>query len=188
MENLMIPVFKPLIEKEEFAAANNVLTNGWLGMGSYVGEFEEEVSKLLNLTDKHVVAVSTGHAALHLAMLLFDIGPDDEVITPSFNNIADFQAILAVGAKPVFCDVSLENYCLDPDDLLSKITKKTKALIVTHFTGNSCEIDKICKIVKEKKIKLIEDCAQAHGTKYKDKYVGNFGDAACYSFYATKHH
>ena len=111
----MIPVFKPLIEKEEFEAANAVLTNGWLGMGSYVGEFESKISDLLHLKDtgRHAVAVSTGHAALHLAMLLFEIGEGDEIITPSFNNIADFQAILAVGAKPVFCDVLEDTLCID---------------------------------------------------------------------------
>src|SRR4051812_39598329 len=92
-----IPVFAPLLEAEELRAAQAALEMGWLGMGSYVAEFERELTGLLEAPDRHVAAVSTGHAALHLALLLAEVGPGDEVITPSFNNVADFQAILATG-------------------------------------------------------------------------------------------
>lgn len=101
-----IPVFKPLIENEEIQAAVRSLEQGWLGMGASVGAFELELERVLGCEDRHVVAVSTGHAALHLAMMLMEVKDGDEIITPSFNNIADFQAILAVGAKPVFCDIN----------------------------------------------------------------------------------
>ncbi|MEE8141804.1 MAG: DegT/DnrJ/EryC1/StrS family aminotransferase, partial [Planctomycetota bacterium] len=89
-----VPVFKPLIESEEIAASTESLKMGWLGMGSYVGEFERALAEFCEAEDRHVVAVSTGHAALHLALLLAGVGPGDEVITPAFNNIADLQAIL----------------------------------------------------------------------------------------------
>ncbi len=182
----MIPVFKPLIEKEEFAAANDVLTNGWLGMGSYVGEFEEEVSKLLNLSDQHVVAVSTGHAALHLAMLLFGIGPDDEVITPSFNNIADFQAILAVGAKPVFCDVLEDTLCIDLDKAEKLITEKTRAIIVMDYDCFLCDHDKAREIGDKHKIKVIHDAAHSFGASYKGRPCGSLADATMFSFDPVK--
>src|SRR2546423_5218238 len=108
-----IPVFKPLIEKEEIAASVSALRLGWLGMGSYVGEFEEGIRNFIGATDRYVAAVNTGHAALHLALLVAGVGPDDEVITPSFNNAADFQAILATGASPVFCDIDPDSLCID---------------------------------------------------------------------------
>src|SRR5882757_7908049 len=98
-----IPVLKPLLEQEEFKASTDVLTLGWLGMGSYVGDFERGLEEFIGATDRYAVAVSTGHAALHLSLLLAGAGPGDEVITPSLNNAADFQAILATGASPVFC-------------------------------------------------------------------------------------
>jgi dTDP-4-amino-4,6-dideoxygalactose transaminase len=111
-----IPVFKPLIEKEEISAVVKSLEIGWLGMGSYVKEFEDQVAKTCKFKkedDRHVVAVNTGHAALHLSLLMIGVGKDDEVITPSFNNAADFQAILACGAKPVFVDINETTLCID---------------------------------------------------------------------------
>src|SRR5712664_2355010 len=110
-----IPVFKPLIEQEELRASASALELGWLGMGSYVGEFEEGIRNFIGASERYVAAVSTGHAALHLALLVADIGPGDEVITPSFNNAADFQAILATGAAPVFGDVDKLSLCVDMD-------------------------------------------------------------------------
>ena len=184
----MIPVFKPLIEKEEFEAANAVLTNGWLGMGSYVGEFESKISDLLHLKDtgRYAVAVSTGHAALHLALLLFDIGKDDEIITPSFNNIADFQAILAVGAKPVFCDVLEDTLCIDLDKAEALITDKTKAIIVMDYDCFLCDHDKAKKIGKAHNIKIIHDAAHSFGAVYKGLHCGNLADATMFSFDPVK--
>src|SRR5687767_6803116 len=111
MESL--PVFRPLIEKEEIEAAVKALELGWLGMGRYVGDFEESLKSYLEAHDRFVAAVSTGHAALHLGLRLAGVGPGDEVITPAFNNIADFQAILANGASPVFCDIDSASLCID---------------------------------------------------------------------------
>ena len=180
-----IKVAESITDLEEYRAIKNIILSGNYVSGANVKLFEQKFSKKFN--HNNAVAVNSGTAALHCALIALGIKPKDEVIVPSISFGSTATCVLHNGSKPVFCDVSLENYCLDPEDLLSKITKKTKALIVTHFTGNSCDMDKICKIVKKKNIKLIEDCAQAHGTKYKGKYVGNFGDAACYSFYATKH-
>ena len=121
-----IPVFKPLIEAEEFEASRRALELGWLGMGSYVGEFEQQLKRYLGADDRHVAAVSTGHASIHLGLLAMGVGPGDEVITPSFNNAADFQAILATGAEPVFCDVVEDSLCIDLDKAEAVISPRTK--------------------------------------------------------------
>lgn len=111
----MIPVFRPLIDKDEVEASREALELGWLGMGSYVNEFEQAIRSFIGATDRYVAAVSTGHAALHLGLLVAGVGPGDEVITPSFNNITDFQAIVATGAEPVFCDIDNDTLCVDLD-------------------------------------------------------------------------
>src|SRR5262245_43416693 len=106
----MLPVFKAQLDEETGQAALDVLASGWLGMGSYVEAFEHELGLFLELEDDTVaVAVNTGTSALHLALLVAGVGPGDEVITPAFNNLADFQAIVACGAVPVFCDVREDN-------------------------------------------------------------------------------
>ena len=131
-----IPVFRPLIEKEEISAAVESLELGWLGMGSYVRQFEDAVASVCNFApsdDRHVVAVSTGHAALHLSLLMMEVGHGDEVITPSFNNAADFQAIRACGAEPVFVDVQEDTLCINADKIEEQITDKTKCIIAMDY-------------------------------------------------------
>ncbi len=108
---MQVPMYKPLIEEEEIKAAKEALEMGWLGMGSYVAEFEEAIKQYVGTSDKYVAAVSTGHAALHLGLLIAGVGLGDEVITPSFNNIADFQAILATRAELVFCGGDFLSVC-----------------------------------------------------------------------------
>src|SRR5438045_7979039 len=129
----MIPVFKPLIQKEEYGAAHDALELGWLGMGSYVNEFEQGIKRFIGAEDRHVAVVSTGHAALHLALMTIGAGPGDEIITPSFNNVADFQAILAVGAEPVFCDVLEETLCIDLDKAEKPVNERTTSVIVVDY-------------------------------------------------------
>src|SRR5580700_5552834 len=113
MITMTVPVFKPLVEDAEFDATREALEGGWLGMGSYVRDFEAELQRFVAAPDRHIAAVSTGHAALHLALLVAGVGPGDEVITPSFNNITDFQAIIATGAAPVFCDIDNTSLSID---------------------------------------------------------------------------
>ena len=128
-----IPVFKPLVASDEVEAASKSLMGGWHGMGTSVGMFENELSSFLQLKDRSVVAVSTGHAALHLAMLLCEISDGDEVITPSFNNVADLQAIMAVGARPVFCDIDEETLCIDLSKAQELVGPKTRAIIAMDY-------------------------------------------------------
>src|SRR4029079_15697964 len=134
-----IPVFKPLIEAEEFEASRQALELGWLGMGSYVGSFEEQLKQYLHADDRHVAAVRPGPGSIHLGLLAMGVGPGDEVITPSFNNAADFQAILATGAEPVFCDIEEDSLCIDLEKADDLVGPKTKAIIVMDYDCVLCD-------------------------------------------------
>lgn len=181
-----IPVFKPLIDSAELNSVQSALEEGWLGMGKLVGEFEEQISNFLGLRDKHVVCVSTGHAALHLALILCDVGPGDEVIVPSFNNIADFQAILAVGANPVFCDILDSTLCIDPDAISTLISEKTKAIIVMDYDCCLADHERIAGIAKEANLRVIHDAAHSFGSIYKGEKIGSFSDITMFSFDPVK--
>lgn len=182
----MIPVFKPLIEKEEFDASREALELGWLGMGSYVDEFEKGVKKYLQAPDRYLAAVSTGHAALHLGLMVADVGAEDEVITPSFNNVTDFQAILAVGAKPVFCDIDNDTLCLNLDQAEQLITPQTKAIIVMDYDCVVCDHDRIADIARKYDLRVIHDAAHSFGSTYKNKMIGSFSDICMFSFDPVK--
>lgn len=184
-----IPVFKPLIEKEEITAAVNSLKEGWLGMGRNVKEFEDAVAQVCGFDpheDRHVIAVSTGHAALHLSLLLIGVGPGDEVITPSFNNAADFQAIRACGAEPVFVDISEKSLCVDTNKVRELITKKTKCIIAMDYDIFVCDHDALNKISKAYGIPVLHDAAHSFGSYYKNKPTGNQHDYTMFSFDPVK--
>jgi dTDP-4-amino-4,6-dideoxygalactose transaminase len=182
----MIPVFRPLIGKEEIQASTNALELGWLGMGSFVSKFEEGLKNYIGCHDRHVVSLSTGHAALHLGLMIAGVGQGDEVITPSFNNIADFQAILAVGANPVFCDIHEDTLCIDLDKAEQLITEKTKAIIVMDYDCFLCDHDKVAALAEKYKIRVIHDAAHSFGSSYKGKKIGTFSDITMFSFDPVK--
>lgn len=181
-----IPVFKPTIGKEEIDAAVNSLELGWLGMGSFVGEFENALQEYIGTSDRYVVAVSTGHAALHLAMMIAGVGEGDEVITPSFNNIADFQAILAVGAKPVMCDIRDDTLCIDIEKAALLVGPKTRAIIAMDYDCCMCDHDALAELADRYGLRVIHDAAHALGSKYKGKRVGSFSDICMFSFDPVK--
>jgi dTDP-4-amino-4,6-dideoxygalactose transaminase len=184
-----IPVFEPLIENEEIAAAVESLKLGWLGMGSYVKRFEEEVAQVCQLDvdgDRHVVAVSTGHAALHLSLLMMGVGPGDEVITPSFNNAADFQAIKACGAEPVFVDIKEETLCIDPDKIQELVTAKTKCIIAMDYDVFICDHDAVAEVAARNGIPVLHDAAHSFGSSYKGKPIGNQHQYTMFSFDPVK--
>lgn len=185
MESL-IPVYKPLINEHTFKAAHDALENGWLGMGSFVGGFEDAFSRFMNCEGRRCVAVATGTAALHLAMLLAGVGPGDEVITPSLNNIGDFQAIKAVGAEPVFCDILEENLGIDCTSAESMVSEKTRAIIGLHYDGIPCDMDGVFRLAEKHNLRVIEDDCHAIGSYINGKHAGNYGDIACFSFDAVK--
>jgi dTDP-4-amino-4,6-dideoxygalactose transaminase len=181
-----IPVFKPLIQQQELDAAVEALEMGWLGMGSYVGRFEEGIKSYLEAPDRHVAAVSTGHAALHLGLLVAGVGPGDEVITPSFNNIADFQAILATGASPVFCDIRDDSLCIDVAAAEKLITSRTKAIIPMDYDCVLADHDAVNRLAQRHGLRVIHDAAHAIGSRYKGKMIGSFCDICMFSFDPVK--
>lgn len=182
----MIPVFKPLLEQEEFDAARSALELGWLGMGSYVNEFEEAVRKYLGAENKYAAAVSTGHAALHLGLMVAGVGAGDEVITPSFNNVTDFQAILAVGAQPVFCDIDDETLCIDLDKAEELVSSKTKAIIAMDYDCILCDHNRLGEFAVKHGLRVIHDAAHSFGSIYKGKRIGSFSDICMFSFDPVK--
>lgn len=181
-----IPVFKPLITEQETDAAIESLRVGWLGMGTAVGEFEQRLSDYLAIGDRHLVAVSTGHAALHLAMMLIGVESGDEVITPSFNNIADFQAINAVGAVPVFCDICETTLCIDLDKAEMLITERTKAIVVMDYDCCLADHDRAAQLAEKYGIRIIHDAAHSFGSYYKGNKIGTFSDLCMFSFDPVK--
>lgn len=177
----MIPVFKPLIEKEEIDASRESLELGWLGMGSYVSAFEEKVKDIIQAPDRFVAAVSTGTAGLHIALLVAGVKPGDEVIVASFNCSADFQAIGWVGAEMVFCDcddVTLEIDLARAEELISP---RTKAMIVMDYDCILSDHDAIAAFAAKHGIRIIHDAAHSFGSSYKGKMVGSFSDICVFS-------
>ncbi len=163
----------------------NVLKSEWLSMGPVSRQFERKFSDYLQI--KHAFGVSNGTAALHIANKVLGIGMGDEVILPSLTFVATANASLYCGAKPVFADVvSLDNLNISPDDILEKITPKTKAITVVHYAGYPCDMDPITEIAEDHKLKVIEDAAHAPGAEYKAKKCGTMGDIGCFSFFANK--
>ena len=180
----MIPIARPLIGEEEINAVVEVLKSGMLTSGKEVKEFEKEFAQYLGV--KHAVAVANGTAALDVALKALKIKPGDEVITTPFTFIASANAILFQGAKPVFADIDPKTFNLDPNEVLEKITDKTKAIVVVHLYGQPADMKAFKDIAEDYKLYLIEDCAQAHGAEFEGQKGGTFGDIAAFSFYPTK--
>lgn len=179
----MIPLFKPCLGKEEEQAVVATLRSGWLGSGPRVEAFEQKMAKLTGT--KYAVALNSATAALHLSFLT-SIQPGDEVISPSLTFVAANQAILQAGGKIVFSDCDPQTLSSDPQDILNKITPKTKAILVLHYGGHPAGMKPLISVCQKKKIILLEDCAHASGSYYYGQHVGGFGDLGCFSFAAIK--
>jgi len=180
-----IPIYQPCLTGNEKKYVNDCLDSSWISSkGKFVREFEEKFADYVNV--KYATTVSNGTVALHLAMLVLGIGPDDEVIVPTLTYIASVNAISYTGAVPVFVDSLSDTWQIDPEDVRKKITPKTKAILTVHLYGHPCEMDKLVSIAKEYNLFLIEDCAEAFGSLYKKQHVGTFGDISTFSFYGNK--
>ncbi|MDF1534512.1 MAG: DegT/DnrJ/EryC1/StrS aminotransferase family protein [Methanosarcinaceae archaeon] len=179
----MIPIAKPLLDEKEIDAVSNVLRSGMIAEGSQVAKFEDSFAGYIGV--EHAVAVNSGTAALHAALLAHGIGVGDEVITTSFSFIATANSILFTGAKPVFADIEADTFNIDSNDILNKITSKTKALMPVHLYGHPAEMKAIMEIAEDHDLIVIEDACQAHGASYGGKKVGSFGTGG-FSFYPTK--
>lgn len=181
-----IPVFKPLLEREELAAAEEALKLGWLGPGSYVGRFEEALARLCAGPERKVVAVSTGHAAIHLALLRMGVKAGDEVITPAFNNIADLQAIRATGAEPVFCDIEASTLCIDPAKAEALVGPRTRVIIATDYACHLADHDRLAEIAAKRGLRLLHDAAHSLGSRHRGRPIGSFSDMTMFSFDPVK--
>jgi dTDP-4-amino-4,6-dideoxygalactose transaminase len=182
-----IPMVDTVAEYRAFkgeidAAFARVMGSGRFVLGPEGEAFEREIAAYTGA--KHAVGCNSGTDALHLALVAAGIGPGDEVIIPSFTFFATGEAVSYTGATPVFADVDAKTFNLDPKSL--RITKKTKAIIVVHLFGQCADLEAIATICKQKKLVLIEDCAQSLGADYKGVKAGAWGDFGCFSFYPTK--
>jgi len=175
------------IGKPEINAVMRILNKGILskaGRGENVKTFEREFVQFHNL--KYAITTTSGTTALHTAICALNIKKGDEILVPDLTFISSASVILQQQATPIFVDIDTTTFCIDTADMEKKITEKTKAIVVVHLYGHPVEINTIIKIAKKHNLKIIEDCAQSHGAKYKGQYVGTFGDIACFSFYQTK--
>ncbi len=179
----MIALAAPLMGTEEETAVLQVLASGRLAQGERVATFEQRFASFCQV--REAVAVSSGTAALHLALLAHGIGPGDEVITTAFSFSATANAILLTGAIPVFVDIEPETYTLDPTQVELVVTPRTKAIIPVHLYGCPCNMERLVQIAEAYSLVLIEDACQAHAAIFNGKPVGSFG-TGCFSFYATK--
>ena len=179
----MIKLSKSCIGEAEKEAVVAVLDVEFLGMGGKVQEFE---TKLGAFFGRSVSCVSTGTAALHLALQSLGVGVGDEVLVPSITYVASFQAISATGATPVACDVCSKTLTLDVEDVAKKINERTKVIMPVHYAGGMGDLNAIYALAKNHNLRVVEDAAHAFGSRYEDSLVGSFGDVICFSFDGIK--
>ncbi len=175
------------VGEEELRLVTEVVKSGNMGYiyGTKVKQLQKEWTELYGV--KHAVAVSSGTASLHTAMVFLNVGPGDEVLVPAITDMGTVIAVLMQNAVPVFVDVDLKTQRMDPSKIEEKITPNTKVILPVHIFGLPCDMDRIMEIAKKHSLYVVEDCAQAHLTKYKGKLVGTIGDVGCFSFQQSKH-
>jgi perosamine synthetase len=181
----MIPVNTPLLSGNEKKYINECIDTGWISSeGPFIKKFEESFSSYVDRS--FGVAVSNGSAALDIVIKALGIGPGDEVILPTFTIISPAQSIVTAGATPVLVDSDELTWNMDVTQLESKITPKTKAILVVHMYGLPVDMDPVIEICTKYNLLLIEDAAEMHGQTYKGKKCGSFGDVSIFSFYPNK--
>jgi dTDP-4-amino-4,6-dideoxygalactose transaminase len=181
---MKVPYFIPWINSHDKKTVLNSLGQRWLTNGIYQKKFENNTKKFIG--SKFASAVGSATQGLHLSTRSIDIGPHDEVIVPTLTFAATANCVVFCGGKPVFADVDYDTFNIKPENIKKNITKKTKAIIPVHYGGQSCNMDEILEIAGEYNLKIIEDCAHALGSTYKNKKCGVMGVTGCFSFYPTK--
>ena len=179
----MIKLSKSSITRHEKKAVLKVLDDEYLGMGVQVQDFENLLTRYFG---RPVVCVANGTSALHLALQACKLGPGDEVLVQSLTYVASFQAISAVGAIPIACDIDADSLLINLEDAERKITPKTRAIMPVHYSGDPGDMEGLYDFAHRHKLRVIEDAAHAFGSIYKDKRVGSVGDIACFSFDGIK--
>jgi perosamine synthetase len=181
---MKIPVAKPYLTKDEAQAAYDTILSGWVTQGPRVQEFEEKFARYVGA--KYAIAVSSCTTALHLSLIVVGIQPGDEVICPSMSYIATANSIRHAGAKPVFAEVTIEDYNMDPVHVEGLINERTKAIMIVHQMGAPADIDAFMKLSDKYNLKLVEDAACAIGSEYKGIKIGTHSELVCFSFHPRK--
>jgi dTDP-4-amino-4,6-dideoxygalactose transaminase len=179
-----IPIAKPLFGPEEIAAVAATLESGWIVQGPRVAEFEKRFAAFADVG--HALACSNGTTALHLAYAALGLGQGDEVIVPAFTWVATPNAVVYCGARPVFCDIDLATYNIDPEAIESLITSRTRGIVPVHMFGLPAAMGPVLEIAGRHGLWVVEDAACAMGATVGGKHVGAFGDAATFSFHPRK--
>lgn len=181
----MIPVYQPFLGGREKEYVNQCLDSTWISSrGEFISRFENEFARYIGAN--HATTVSNGTVALHLAMAALGLGPGDEVIVPTLTYVASVNTILQTGASVVFAESLADTWNVSIEDIQSRITEKTKAVMVVHLYGLACDMEAVVALCREHDVLLIEDCAEAFGSLYKGQHVGTFGDVATFSFFGNK--
>ena len=179
-----VPLADVAVDDELVQAVLEVVRSGWWSMGPRVEEFEKAFSNFTGAD--HAIAVANGTAALHLALLAAGCGPGDEVVVPSLNFVAAANTIVHTGAEPIFCDIKgAVDLNLDPDDVESAVTDRTKAVVVLHYGGYPCDMDAVEQIAERHGLAVIEDAAHAPGARFRGRSCGTLGTLGCFSFFAN---
>lgn len=181
-----IPVFQPHIGTDTKRHVCDALDVGWLGMGATTLDFEERISSYLGLEGRYVAATNTGTSALHIALRAAGVGPGDEVITPSFNYVADHQAVRMTGAEVVMCDIRDDNLGVDVHKAAELVNERTRAIIPLHFAGIPCDQSGVYDLAAQHELRVIEDGMHAFGGEIGGRKIGSYGDICCFSFDPVK--
>lgn len=182
-----IPVFVPRTGIDTIKHVVDAFDVGWLGMGATTQAFEQQLASFLELgPSDHVVATNTGTSALHLALLAAGVGDGDEVIVPSFNYVADHQAVRATGAEVVMCDIREDDLGIDVERAAALVTKRTKAIIPLHFAGVPCDVAGVYALAEQHGLRVVEDACHAFGSTVDGRKIGSFGDVVTFSFDPVK--
>jgi perosamine synthetase len=181
---LQVPFHRAPVGEEEVQAVSEVIRSGWLTMGPKTFKFEKEFAKYVGA--QHAIAVSTGTAALHLALEAAGVRAGDEVLLPTTTFTATAEAVSYLGARPVLVDIDPVTMNLDPEDAARRITPATKAIIPVHLGGQPCDMDELHALARAHHLRVIEDAAHALPSEYRGKRIGQISEFTCFSFYATK--
>lgn len=176
----------PDIQRDEIDEVVDSMESGWLGTGPKVKQFEHDFANYKQVKAETVVALNSCTAALHTSLLAAGVAAGDEVITTAMTFCATVNSIIHSGATPVLVDVDPNSFNILAENIEKKITDKTKAIVIVHFGGRSCDMTSLMNLADKYKLKVIEDCAHAIEGEYEGKALGTFGDFGCFSFYSTK--
>lgn len=179
-----LPFACPSIDEETIAEAGEVFRSGWITTGPYVGKFESALSAYLG--GRAVRTLTSGTAALELALMAAGVGEADEVIVPAMSFAASANVVLRVGAQPVFVDVELVSRNLDVNRIEEALSPRTRAIMPVHFAGLPVDMDRVQEIARSRGLRIIEDAAHAIGSVWRGRRIGSFGDIACFSFHPNK--